>query len=131
MSNLLIKLNRMKKPELISLARRLNDDVKIVNVHKLKKQDLMTELLFRQDLVLKLLEGEFITGQKSKRKNKRTKKPETGNSEDENNKLLAEAVALQKKALDPKTKDSEKAQQRDHMQWIASCFHNHLGNGTD
>ena len=107
MSNLLIKLNRMNKPELISLARSLNDDVKIVNVHKLKKQDLMTELLLRQDLVLKLLEGESITGQKSKRKNKRTKKQ---NSEEENNKLLAEAVELQKKALDPKTKDSEKAQ---------------------
>ena len=109
MSNLLIKLNRMNKPELISLARSLNDDVKIVNVHKLKKQDLMTELLLRQDLVLKLLEGESITGQKSKRKKAsiRTKKQ---NSEEENNKLLAEAVELQKKALDPKTKDSEKAQ---------------------
>ena len=109
MSNLLIKLNRMNKPELISLARSLNDDVKIVNVHKLKKQDLMTELLLRQDLVLKLLEGESITGQKSKHKKAsiRTKKQ---NSEEENNKLLAEAVELQKKALDPKTKDSEKAQ---------------------
>ena len=57
MSDLLTKLNGMKKPELISLARRLNDDVKIVNVHRLKKQDLLTELVVRQDLVLKLLEG--------------------------------------------------------------------------
>ena len=105
MSDLLTKLNAMKKPELISLARRLNDDVKIVNVHRLKKQDLMTELVVRQDLVLKLLEGEAVTGEKPKKK--RTKKQK---SEDDNNKLLEEAAELQKKALDPKTKGKEKAQ---------------------
>ena len=90
--DIISKLNNMKKPELLKLARAFNSEFKIKEVHKLKKKDLITELVIRQEQVKEILEGKVTV----KPKGKRTKKKK---SDDENNKLLLDITKKQKQIL--------------------------------
>tara|TARA_S200002703_G_C3686004_1_gene210628 strand:+ start:122 stop:469 length:348 start_codon:yes stop_codon:yes gene_type:complete len=99
--DIITKLNSMKKPELLILARQVNKEIKIKDVHKLKKKDLVTELLLRQEIVKEIMKGNI----KVQPKGKRTKKKKT---DEENNKILKEISILNKEAIKAK-KQGEKA----------------------
>lgn len=90
--DIITKLNSMKKPELLILARQVNKEIKIKDVHKLKKKDLVTELLLRQEIVKEIMKGNI----KVQPKGKRTKKKKT---DEENNKLLLNITKKQKQIL--------------------------------
>jgi len=54
MSEFISTLNKLKRPELVDLANRFNLQVKIPNVSKLKKQELIIHLLMHVDAVKKV-----------------------------------------------------------------------------
>jgi len=96
--DVITKLNSMKKPELLKLARTFNNEFKIKNVHKLKKQQLLTELVLRQEQVREILKGNVTL----KAKGKRMKKEK---SDDEKNEILKKIIDLQKKAIQGKASE--------------------------
>ena len=89
--DIITKLNTMKKPELLQIARQVNKEIKIKDVHKLKKKDLITELIVRQDIVKEIMKGNI----KVQPKGKRMKKQKT---DEEIDKVLKEIEILNKKA---------------------------------
>ena len=100
-------LNKMPKDELVKLARKHNTISKIPNIHKLKKHDLIVQLMMFQDEVKKIYYGDdndkslndikTAKGQKIRAPPK--PKDQTKLNEDINV-LLKEQIKKQKEILD-------------------------------
>ena len=86
-------LDKMTKPEILLLARKYNQFVKIPNIHKMKKQDLKVELLSNYEIVYNIWSGnKQIDIKKSKRTPKKM-------SDEEINKLIKKNIELTEKAM--------------------------------
>jgi hypothetical protein len=99
-------LNKMPKDELVKLARKHNTINKIPNIHKLKKHDLIVELLMFQDEIKKIYYGDDndkslndIKTAKGQKIRAPPKKDQTKLNEDINV-LLKEQIKKQKEILD-------------------------------
>jgi hypothetical protein len=89
-------LNRMKKPELLELARKYNRSFdKIENVSKMKKQSLIIELLMREENAKKVWSGEMnVKPAKTRKKTiKKLSKQDSDNLIQQSIKLNEEAMA--------------------------------------
>jgi hypothetical protein len=98
-------LNRMKKPELLELARNYNRSFdKIENVSKMKKQSLIIELLMREDKARKIWANEIkIKPAKTRKKTiKKLSKQDSDNLIQQSIKLNEEAMATKDMALKAK-----------------------------
>lgn len=104
-------LNKMPKDELVKLARKHNTISKIPNIHKLKKHDLVFQLMMFQDEVKKIYYGEdndkslndikAEKGQKIRAPPKRTEVfKDQKKLNDDINVLLKEMIDKQKEILD-------------------------------
>jgi len=103
------KLMDLMKPltkiQLVSLARNLNKELKIVGVSTLKRQDLETEMIMRADIIINLID---------KNKNlslfdnniKKKEKTITQEQYDDANKRLSVVAKLMKKTKDRREIDS-------------------------
>jgi len=86
-------LNKLKKEEMLDLARKYNNSFdKIPNINKLKKDELKIELLSRHKKVYKVWSGDDKPTEKKKRK-----VPKLDKSEQE--KLLKKSIELSEQAM--------------------------------
>jgi len=88
-------LNRMMKPELMKLARQYNKVVKIEGLQKMKKKDILLELLANYKVVHKIWSGETVVELPTRKGKGETKKATT----EDINKLIKEKDVLNKKLL--------------------------------
>ena len=77
------------RPRLIELARLVNRKSKIKDVYKMKKDDLVTELMLRQDMTNQVF-GQSIDSKKQKK----------GLTNEEKNKILLKNLELYDMAMD-------------------------------
>ena len=92
----------MLKPDLVTLARKVNQNTKIQDLHKLKKSDLVIQLMLRAEEVYKIKKKNVKL--KPKKVNKKGK-----NNNEEINKLLKEMNILLDETIntDDKLKDTK------------------------
>lgn len=96
-------LDKMSKPEILLLARKYNQFVKIPNIYKMKKQELKIELLSNYEIVHDIWAGnKQIDIKKSERTPKKNKM-----SDEDINKLIKKNIELTEQAMKT-NKTSEK-----------------------
>ena len=93
-------LSRMKKPELLDLAKKYNRSFdKIENINKLKKSELKVELLMREKKAKKIWSGQKKVKEAKPRKGYTKKKVLTKEEEDN---LIEKSIELSEKAMNTK-----------------------------
>lgn len=96
-------LDKMSKPDILLLARKYNQFVKIPNIYKMKKQELKIELLSNYEIVHDIWAGnKQIDIKKSERTPKKNKM-----SDEDINKLIKKNIELTEQAMKT-NKTSEK-----------------------
>ncbi len=88
-------LNNLKKPELVEIARAVNELSNIKGVQGMKKRDLIVELLVRQEHTRKVIDKDI------KPKRTRNIKKQKLTKEEEND-LIKQMIELNKKAVKEK-----------------------------
>jgi hypothetical protein len=95
----------LTKVQLVSLARNLNKELKIVGISTLKRQDLETQMIMRADIIINLIDKDKNLALFDNNSKKRVKTI-TQKQYDDSNKRLSDITKLMKKTKDRREIDS-------------------------